>query len=247
VFVALLVAASVSFTTSQSFRFSDKLTGQPALAYVVYNFQGQRLNPAHPVSYDATPLAVVRSDETGRVTIPASFHVHLPFPVETHPSLRIALIYAPRQHNALGSVGAGTRPNVFEYDRTERRAAIVDVSDRPLEWQGTLMNLPFVLHHIVLQPVNADERLKAEDPESAALTRELIGHFRQEYEMFLARYRDVPRSMPVMPAGMTEEEARRWKQMVDKDLGQRPTWGPEIERLFRGELKSLTEIEANLR
>jgi hypothetical protein len=241
----LLVAASVSFTLPQSFEFVDKQTGQPALVYLVYNFQGQRLNPAHSTSYNATALAVRRTDDRGRIRIPGAFHVHLPFPIETHPSLRIAMIYAPGQHNGLGSIHAGTEPNVFEYDPERHRADIVDLSERPQRWEGTLMNLPFFLHQIV--PFNARTQFKTADPTSAALTVELIGHFRQEYQAFLSVYRDVARPLPPKPAGMNEDETRRWKEMVDKDLSERPTWGPEIERLFKGEVVSLGEVEAELR
>jgi hypothetical protein len=34
--------------------------------------------------------------------IHVAFHAHLPFPIETHPSFRMDLVYVPAAHSASG-------------------------------------------------------------------------------------------------------------------------------------------------
>jgi len=50
-----------------------------------------------------------------------------------------------------------------------------------------------------------------------------------------------------MPQLLTDEEKRAWQAMVDTDLSQRPTWGPEIRRLYEGEVSNLATIEATFK
>jgi hypothetical protein len=50
-----------------------------------------------------------------------------------------------------------------------------------------------------------------------------------------------------MPQLYRDDEKRRWKEMVDADLAQQPTWGMEMRRLYEGQLSSLTEVAAGLK
>jgi hypothetical protein len=185
VLLVLLVAASVSYNSGYTLDIVGD-DGTPQTAYALYTHQGYWLNPVHPVSYTATRLTVIRSNDRGRLTIPAAFHVHWPFPLQSHPRLSIQLIYGP--------------------------SAVRDVE------------------HSLAGPL-----------------LELIGHFRAEYNAFLARHNDSPRPVPPMPPLFTDDDKRRWKAMVDADLSQRPTWGMEIRRLYAGEISNLTEMEASLK
>jgi hypothetical protein len=58
---------------------------------------------------------------------------------------------------------------------------IHDLGDRPELWQGSMMNLASLIHRVAYRR-QGERPLRATDPETAALTRELITHFRQEYE-----------------------------------------------------------------
>jgi hypothetical protein len=239
----LLVAASVSYTGRYTLDVVDK-EGRPQLAYALYVHRGEWLS-VHPVSYNATQPALVRSDGTGRLTIPAALHLHFPFPLQTHPTLWIEMVYVPGLHNAGGRIGGGyaaSAAGAWEIDPTWHRAVAFDLSDSPRRWQSTLSNLSFFI-----RPLASPRSVRETDPSTAALLLELIGHFRAEYAGFLAQYGDTPRPRPPMPMLYTDDEKRRWTEMVDEDLGRRPTWGAEIRRLHEDELSSLTEVEAALR
>jgi hypothetical protein len=125
-------------------------------------------------------------------------------------------------------------------DADRRRAVVYDLSDSPERWQATLSNLSFFIRPLV-------SPLRAVDASNAEMLIELIGHFRAEYEGFLARYDDAPRPRPPMPVLFSDDEKRRWAEMVDADLAARPTWGMEIRRLYEGEVASLSEVAAALR
>ena len=103
VLLVLLVGASVSYTSGYTLDIVDS-NGRAQTGYALYTHQGYSLNPVHPVSYNAKGLTVVRSDDNGRLTIPGAFHVHWPFPLQTHPTLWIEMIYVPRLHNAWGRI-----------------------------------------------------------------------------------------------------------------------------------------------
>jgi hypothetical protein len=241
--MALLIATSVSYTGCYTLETVD-WEGQAVTAYAIYNHQGEWLNPAHPVSYDATRRIVVRSDGAGRLRVPAALHVHLPFPLQTHPKLRIEMVYVPRLHNAEGRISSGyaaSTAGVWETDATARRAVVFDLSDRPERWQATLSNLSFFIRPLV-SGVLSDLDLSA-----AAPLAELIGHFRAEYDAFLVRYGDVRRPQPPMPVLFSDEEKRRWAEMVEGDLAREPTWGMQIQRLYAVEISRLAETEAALR
>lgn len=238
VLLALLVAASVSYTSGYTLDMVDR-DGRPQTGYALYNHQGYWLNLAHPVSYNATRLTVVRGDDNGRLTIPAAFHVHWPFPLQTHPKLWIEMIYVPRMHNAWARIvqrSPASTVGIWQM-ATRNRAIVFDVSDRPERWQETLSNLSFFM----------DAAVRDVDHSKAGPLLELVGHFRDEYHAFLVRHNDSPRPLPPMPPLFTDEEKRAWKAMVDTDLSQRPTWGMEVRRLYEGEVSNLAEIEASLK
>jgi hypothetical protein len=241
--IALLIAASVSYTGCYTLETVDA-DGQGVTAYAIYHHQGEWLNPAHPVSYDATRHTVVRSDDAGRIRVPSAVHVHLPFPLQTHPKLRIEMVYVPRLHNAEGRISSGyvaSTAGVWEMDAVTRRAVVFDLSDRPERWQGTLSTLSFFIRPLV------SGELRDLDRSEAATLAELIGHFRAEYDAFLVRYGDVRRPQPPMPVLFSDEEKRRWAEMVDADLAREPTWGMEIRRLYAVEISRLAETEAALK
>jgi hypothetical protein len=240
---ALLIAASVSFTSRYTLEIVDS-EGRPQIAYAIYAHRGSRPNFVHPVSYEATPRTLVRGEADGRLTFPAAVHLHRPFPLETHPSLWIEMVYVPRLHNASGRIGGGyaaSTAGVWETDLQRRRALVFDLSDRPERWQGTLSNLVFVIRELVAAPP------RDRDPEAADLLLELISHFRAEYDAFLARWGDVPRTRPPMPAFLSETQQREWAETIDADLARHPTWGTEIRRSHEREMTWLREAEAAMR
>jgi hypothetical protein len=252
ILIVLLAAASVSINIPATFHLRDASGAPLHPSYIAFTRQGHRLNPVHPVSYRARELALVRSDDSGSIVVPGTLLVHLPFPLETHPSWWTAMVYVPRMHNAWGSFNelAMSRPGIFLRDEDDRRrATVADLSGEPQLWEGSLRNLASIIDQLASR---APERapLKQRDPATAALTLELIAHFRQEYESFLARYQDVEPSRPEMPYHVrfaTKEEQQRCVQMVDADLEREPRWGSLITRLFAGEIKVFEEYEAELR
>ena len=238
VLLVLLVAASVSYTSGYILDIVDS-DGRPQTGYALYNHRGSSLNLVHPVSYNATRLTVVRSDDNGRLTIPAAVHVHWPFPLQTHPRLWIQMIYVPRLHNAWARIvqrSPTSEAGIWQMT-TGNRATVFDVSDRPERWHETLSNLSFFMSAAV----------RDADHSRPGPLLELIGHFRAEYNAFLARHNDSPRPLPPMPPLFTDEEKRDWKAMVDADLARRPTWGMEVRRLYEGEVSNLADVEASLK
>jgi hypothetical protein len=150
VLLGLLVAASVSYTGPYILDLVDN-EGRPQTAYAVYHHQGDSLS-VNPVSYNATPMTVVRSDDNGRLTIPSAFHLHLPFPLQTHPKLWIEMMYVPRLHNAGGRIGPGYAAALagsWEMDATGHRAVVFDSSDRLEHWKSTLSNLSFFMGRVI--------------------------------------------------------------------------------------------------
>lgn len=194
------------------------------------------------------------SDETTLLGCPRSHRLPRPWEFlvqsSTHPGARrskrpphttayIAYLYE--------GGGSPSRPGVFELD-TVRRAVIYDVSDRPELWQGSLMNLASLIQRIVYRPPG-ERPLRETDLATAALTRELIGHFSQEYGSFLTRYGDVVRPMPAMTADepwTTVEEKRRRREAQEASFAREPLWGQLISRTLGGELKTLGDLEREL-
>jgi hypothetical protein len=85
------------------------------------------------------------------------------------------------------------------------------------------------------------------EPDQAALVAELAGHFRAEYEGFLARWEDARRPRPPGPALFVNDgERQRWDAMVERDLAERPTWGQEMRRLYEDDVASLVKAAEQL-
>jgi hypothetical protein len=241
-------AASIWVTPSRTIELVDNGGAAAHPSYVAYEYLGFRPNPVHPVTYRARPLALAKSDAAGRVLIPTAIHLHAPFPVKTHPSLRIAFVYVPRLHNGWGQLndGSPSRADIFTISEPGRRAIVHDLSDRPALWEGTLRNLGSIIQQIVSRSTGERQDL---DPVTTAHTIELIDHFRSEYDAFLARYRDIERTRPEMPAHIrwsSAGEQRRWTEMIDADLTREPRWGSLITRLFADELKVLEQSRTEL-
>ena len=182
-------AGSVSFQRAQTFEFVTAAGTPAGPVYVAYSYVGSRPNFVHPVSYQARPLALVKGDEGGRVAFARTVILHQPFPIQTHPSLWTEMVYVPALHNAWGQLNPGSPSSerVFETDLIQPRATVYDLSDRPDRWEGTMRNLASVISRLI-SPREGDVPLPQRDPATSALTRELIGHFRQEYDAFLERY-----------------------------------------------------------
>lgn len=244
----LLAAASVSVHAGRTLHIVDPL-GRPLAAYVAYRYDGSTLNPVHPVTYHASALALARAGDDGRVAFPWAVHVHLPFPLQTHPSRWVEMVYVPSLHNAHARFGpdAIAWPGAFEFDAAAGRVVVTDASDRPELWEGTLSQLSSMIQQVVPKPFRPDARLRDRDPVTADLALELIGHFRQEYEAFLARHGDAIRSTPPKPPLWNDEENRRWEEMVRADLAAEPTRGVQAKRLYGSFPTYFLEYEAELR
>ena len=250
VIALLLVAGSVSYSCGRTYTFVDEANAPVDPIYVAYYHSGSRPNPVHPVSYRATTLRVIRSNAPGQLVIPGKLHVHLPFPIETHPSIDVELVYAPRLHNAWSRlhVDAFPMPMLFGLDQNRRKATVVDASTKPDAWHGTLGMLSSVIGRLVAPAV--DRQLVSTDSTTVALTRELIGHFRSELAAFMTRFGNTPRQKPEMPAWARwsgPEEQKRWAESVDADLAREPTWGALIRRLYTDELRYFATREAEAR
>ena len=251
VVAALIVIASVSFTTPRSLLILDDAERPVEGGYIAYHHEGERLNPVHPVTYQASRHTVLRSDSAGRVRIPAALHVHLPFPLQTHPHVVIDLVYSPRLHNASASVRSGSPSvqGVFVIDWTKGRFTMTDLASRPERWEATLSNLTWVIHYFYKGRDGEGPELRRLDPTTAARVAELIADFRREYADFLNRYRDVDRPKPELPLFLTygpEEERQRWRKMTDEQLAKEPTWGPLVQRMYGRELQALAAFEGEL-
>ena len=245
VLVILVAVASVSFQPERTFEFVTPGGTPGGPVYIAYSYRGSRPNFVHPVSYEPRPLALVRGDGGGRVTVDPTVILHKPFPIETHPTLWTEMVYTPALHNAWGQINAGSPSyeRVFEIDANQARATVWDLSDRPDRWEGTMRNLASVISRLIY--TREDEvPLPERDPATTALARQLIGHFRQEYEAFLARYASVERPRPAMPDFVrmsSDEEKRRWIEQTDADLAREPQWGLVATRLFRIQLQQFEE------
>src|SRR6266446_6075178 len=103
--LALLVLSSISIDRGRTLRVMDIYGAPVESVYVIYHHEGYRLNPAHSTSYEASRRSIAQSRSDGRVEIPPSMYVHWPFPIESHPKLRVDLVYAPAFHNGLATIG----------------------------------------------------------------------------------------------------------------------------------------------
>jgi hypothetical protein len=240
------VLSSVSVDRGRTLRVED-IDGAPIEdVLVVYHHEGYRLNPAHSTTYEASRRSIVQSRSGGQVEVPLSLHVHWPFPIETHPGLRVDLVYSPAFHNGLATIGdrAVGREGAFDVAGDLASVRLADLTESPALWEGTLRNLSSIITRLIGERSSNPPRRQTR-PETTALIRVLVGHFAQEYEAFLDRYRDVIRPKPQMPAGLTEEERRRWNEMVNRDLAREPRWGDVAQRLFAREVELFARVESD--
>ena len=247
VLLLLLGAASVSVSACDALDVAGA-AGAPVVAYAAYRYQGSVPNFVHPITYDASDLALARGGPAGRIAFPVALHAHWPFPIQTHPSLQVEMAYVPALHNAVVHLGRFTdsQPGWFQYDHAASRLAMSDLSGNPELWLRTLATVSSTLERLLQEPAQPAARLRDRDPATAALALELIGHFRREYDAFLARHGDVRRPMPAIPLMLSDEEKRRWADAAAADLAKEPTWGAQIRRLY-GNGAALTAFESELR
>ena len=243
--LALLALLSVSVDCGRTLRVADIKGAAVEDVFVVYHHEGYRLNPAHSTTYEAGPRSIARSRSAGRVRISPSLHVHWPFPMETHPGLRVDLVYAPAFHNGLATIGdrAIAQPGAFDVEGDLANVRLNDLSDNPALWEGTLRNLSAILGRLIGEQSGNPRRRGL--PEPTATIPVLARHFTREYRAFLERYRNAARPRPPMPAGLTEEEQRVWNEMVNRDLAREPLWGDSAQRLFAREAERFARIEAD--
>ena len=240
-----LALLSVSIDRGRTLRVVDIYGAPVEGVFVVYHHEGYRLNPAHATTYEASRRSIAQSCSIGRVEISPSVHLHWPFPIETHPGLRVDLVYAPAFHNGLATIGdrAIAQSGAFDVAGDLASVRLVDLSDSPALWEGTLRNLSAIIGRLISEQSSSPPRRRPK-PDTTALTRVLAGHFAQEYGAFLDRYRNVTRPRPQMPAGLTEEERRAWNEMVDRDLAREPRWGDVAQRLFAREAERFASVES---
>jgi hypothetical protein len=210
--VLLLASASCSFP--RTLRVESTLGTALYPAYLAHSYIGSRLNPVDSGTYWARPLALAKSDASGRIDLPFVFHLHRPFPLETPPRLSVEFVYVPQLHNAMARVDDGGL------------ARVEDFTARPEAWEGSLRNLSSLLQRLVF-PRTGERPLRERDPQSAALARELILHFSAEYEDFLRRYEDVPRTGPT--------------------AAMEPTWGILVTRLFSDDVTTFQKWAVELK
>ena len=150
--------------------------------------------------------------------------------------MRVEFVYVPALHNASARVGP------------ERRAVVEDFTQDPERWQWSLWNIASMISRLTSR-TSEQPPLSELGPTDASLLRELIGHFRQEYDGFLARYRDAPRQKPEMPDHVrysSAEEQQRWREMIERDYALEPSWGMVVTRVFGGQLKVFSERDRAL-
>jgi hypothetical protein len=231
--LVLVAAASVSVRCGRRLAITDVGGAGVPGAFVAYHDEGSAFGIADSVTYQASAVALARSDDSGVVVIPASIHLRWPI-VQNPPALQVDLVYAPALHNGLASIsrhGAVSRPREFDVSEDRTRVRLEDVSGDPLLWEGTLMNLGGLLGQLTSRPGGGGP--------TARLTADLADRFAGEYAVILERYGTVDRPRPEMPIAVssgTDEEKRAWRAMIDDDLARRPRWGDELRRRFATEV-----------
>jgi hypothetical protein len=232
--VAALAIASFSISCGRTFVIRDAFGAPVSDAYVAYHHEGSRFAIAESVTYQASRLALLKSDSAGRIVIPSAFHARWPI-VESPPTVTVDLIYAPTLHNGLAWISRGvalSRPGEFEVAPDLTSVRLENVAGDPVLYQGTLENLSSLLSRLTSQPTSGEA--------TPGLTGELIAHFKSEYAAMLDRYGATPRSRPTMPAAVAsglDQEKAAWEAMVEKDLKERPHWGDELRRRFATEIR----------
>jgi hypothetical protein len=246
--VAVAATATTSWTSGSTILLTDEQGGPASDAYVRFHYTGYLINPAHPVSYVAGGSEIIRADAGGRATIPFRVHFRRPFPPSTPPSVFIDCVYVPRLHNAFGPIGRHKRSQrgVFASDEKREHVTILDVSQDPHTWEGSLRTLHDCIRDTISQ-VGSIAPAAPDDAATRAHARELIAHLRLDYTTFLARYGRTPRSRPRSPEWLSDDALKRWQEQVDAQLAREPLWGPYVERMWEQDLKALDRLEASLR
>ncbi len=247
--VSLLIVgavASVSWSSAAEWHIVEAGDGPAAGAFVRFHYTGHLLNPVHPVSYDLGPSVIVRADDQGRVVIPWRLHLRRPLPLSLPPRLMIDDVYVPRLRNTFGPIADGTpsRAGVAHVDHEARTVALQDVSGDPARWEASLRAL-FECIRETVEPPRSRGRTAA-DAATLAQARALVAHFRTDFSAFLGRYAGAPRARPAAPTWASDAERRQWESNVDAQMAREPTWGPYIERTFRGSLLVLDRLERSL-
>jgi hypothetical protein len=231
--VAILAFASVSISCGRTLLVTD-VQGTPVQgAYAIYHYEGSAFGLVESVTYQATPLAIIKTDVDGRAAIPGGIHIHWPL-VQSGPRLAVNLIYAPSLHNGLAWLNTRvpvSREQEFQVSNDLSHVQLADVSADPARWRGTLENLSSLIGQFKSREMRGETFPQLSD--------ELVEHFKNEYVQIINRHGDTPRTRPEMPvlvrAGPDQDKAA-WQAMVDKDLGERPLWRDELKRRFGTEI-----------
>ena len=239
--VVLLVAATVSIDFGRTLRVIDMSGQRVPDVVVVHHREGSNFNLVHPTTYQASEREALQSGEDGLVRIGPSVDVHLPFPLQSAPSLVVDFIYAPSLHNAWPTIhgSAVSMAGVFAVDADLSTVHLADLSADPERWVGTMQNLQSMIGRLT---VGSDFEAPASDS-AASVRRLLIDLFVREYGEFLERHRDVARIRPVMPDFVrqsTAEERKGWEDMIERDYTERPTWGELLTSIYADDVKRLT-------
>jgi len=245
--LALLALSSVSVHCGRTLRITD-MNGAPVEGvFIIYHHEGSRPNLAHPTTYQASALSVAQSPSGGLMEIPPSVDVHWPFPIETHPRLRVDLVYAPTLHNGLATIveSAVAKPGAFQVGEDLASVRLADLTDTPVLWEGTLQNLSSIVSRLMASDSKPPRRRAT--PETEDLTRVLAGQFVQDYRAFLDKHGNSARPKPPMPAGLTPDDVRAWNEMVDRNLAQEPLWGDSAKRMFGREAERFDRFVAGSR
>lgn len=243
--LALLAAASVSWSPAATLHITDAAGAPVAGAYVRYHYDTSILNLVDSLDRVARGSTIVRADADGTATIGGRLHLRAPWPITTPPRVFVDHVYASRLHNASGPIplryGAHQAP-LFRLE-DGGRLRLVDASLDPALWERSLHEL----HACIRETV--DGREKMADPDDAGTVRharELIAHLRAEYAAFLDRHGETPRSRPAPPAWASAEERAVWSTRVDENLAREPRWGPFVERTWERRVKELDRFEGML-
>lgn len=243
--LALLAAASVSWSPAVTLQITDA-AGEPAPgAYVRYHYDTSILNFVDSLDRVARGSAFVRADADGTAAIPWRLHLRAPWPPTTPPEVFVDHVYVPRLHNASGPIPLRYGPHqapLFQVDDAGR-VRLLDASQDPELWERSLDEL----YDCIREAAEGRERMADPGDGSGAQVSELIRHFREEYAALLARYGDARRQRPAVPAGMSPEDAAEWTRRTDALLAREPLWGPRLERFWIPRLKRLEQLEGSLR
>jgi hypothetical protein len=243
----LFAAATTSWTLPRTLILTDQDGAPVSDAYVRYHYEGELVNPVHPVTYVARGSVITRADAEGRIRIPFRLHLRSPAPLSTPPWLYIDTVYTPRLHNAFGPIAerSTSRPGVFTLDEEHERVTIFDVSGDPERWERSLSDLFDSIRSTV--STSAMAPADPDDASTAASARELIAHLRREYDAFLAKHGSAPRGRAPAPAGVTAAARQARLLRTNADLAREPLWGPYIERMWKRNLQELDRLEAGLK